>query len=84
MHSIKNLKTLPVPTNYRTVIMMMMIIIIITRFSSPILGIMSNYVGWWSEFLRTGREVPVSIPGATIFSDKYWVLNGVTQFREEN
>jgi hypothetical protein len=27
----------------------------------------------WSEFLATDPEVPVSIPGATTFSEKLWV-----------
>jgi hypothetical protein len=34
-------------------------------------------VAWWSEFLATDPEVPDSIPGATRFSEKQWVWNGV-------
>jgi hypothetical protein len=34
-------------------------------------------VVWWSEILATSPEVPDSIPGATAFSEKYWVWNGV-------
>jgi hypothetical protein len=30
-----------------------------------------------SEFLATDPEVPGSIPGATRFSEKWWVWNGV-------
>jgi hypothetical protein len=30
-----------------------------------------------AEFLATDPEVPVSIPGATRFSEKQWVWNGV-------
>jgi hypothetical protein len=31
----------------------------------------------WSEFLATYPKVPGSIPGATRFSEKWWVWNGV-------
>jgi hypothetical protein len=31
----------------------------------------------WSEFLVTDPKVPGSIPGATRFSEKSWVWNGV-------
>jgi hypothetical protein len=31
----------------------------------------------WSEFLATDPDVPGWIPGATRFSEKYWVCNGV-------
>ena len=31
----------------------------------------------WSEFLATDTEVPGSIPGATRFSEQYWIWNGV-------
>jgi hypothetical protein len=31
----------------------------------------------WSEFLAINPEVPDSITGAAIFSDKLWVWNGV-------
>jgi hypothetical protein len=34
-------------------------------------------VVWWSEFLAAYLEVPVSIPGATRFSEQQWVWNGV-------
>jgi hypothetical protein len=33
-------------------------------------------VVYWSEFLATDPEVPGSIPGATRFSEKWWVWNG--------
>jgi hypothetical protein len=44
--------------------------------SSEIIGPL-HFVVWWSEFLATDPEVPDSIPGATRFSEKKWVLNGV-------
>jgi hypothetical protein len=31
----------------------------------------------WLEFFATDPEVPGSIPGATRFSEKYWVCNGI-------
>jgi hypothetical protein len=31
----------------------------------------------WSEFLATDPEVPGSIPGASRFSERQWVWNGV-------
>jgi hypothetical protein len=34
-------------------------------------------VVWWPEFLATDPEVLGSIPGASRFSDKQWVWNGV-------
>jgi hypothetical protein len=34
-------------------------------------------VVWWSDFLAADSEVPGSIPGAAIFSEKQWVWNGV-------
>jgi hypothetical protein len=34
-------------------------------------------VVWWSEFLATDPEVLGSIPGASRFSEKQWVWNGV-------
>jgi hypothetical protein len=34
-------------------------------------------VVYWSEFLVANPEVPVSIPGATRFSEQQWVWNGV-------
>jgi hypothetical protein len=34
-------------------------------------------VVYWSEFLGTDPEVLGSIPGATRFSEKQWVWNGV-------
>jgi hypothetical protein len=32
---------------------------------------------YWSEFLAADPEILASIPGATSFSEKYWVWNGV-------
>jgi hypothetical protein len=37
----------------------------------------------WSEFLATDPEVRGSIPGATRFSEKHWVWNGVLSIIEE-
>jgi hypothetical protein len=34
-------------------------------------------VVWWPEFLATDPDVRGSIPGATRFSEKQWVWNGV-------
>jgi hypothetical protein len=34
-------------------------------------------VVWWSELLATDPEVPGLIPGASSFSEKQWVWNGV-------
>jgi hypothetical protein len=34
-------------------------------------------VVWWSQLLAIDPEVPGSIPGATTFSEKQWVWNGV-------
>jgi hypothetical protein len=34
-------------------------------------------VVYWSEFLATNPEVLGSIPGASRFSEKQWVCNGV-------
>jgi hypothetical protein len=36
-----------------------------------------EFVVFWSEFLATDPEVPGPIPGATRFSEKLWVWNGV-------
>jgi hypothetical protein len=38
---------------------------------------MTAYVVCWSEFLATDPEVLGSIPGASRFSEKQWVWNGV-------
>jgi hypothetical protein len=41
------------------------------------MNVMIAFVVWWSEFLATDLEAPDSIPGATRFSEKLWVLNWV-------
>jgi hypothetical protein len=45
--------------------------------SNAILNIRTASVVSWSEFLATDPEVLGSIPGASRFSEKQWVWNGV-------
>jgi hypothetical protein len=39
--------------------------------------VLTAFVVWWSEFLATDLEVVGSIPGASRFSEKQRVWNGV-------